>query len=94
MLDRFPVALDLDQADPWPVALPACKGCTHGVRPLGRLHGIDMGSGRVRLTTHPDCPRHSLCREFTAAFRDGLPSWAKPYCPQHPKRPCPEREAQ
>ena len=37
---------------------PGCT-CEYGVRPLGRLHGINMGKGLVRLTDAPDCPHHA-----------------------------------
>ncbi len=33
--------------------------CLRGERPLGRLYGISMGRGVVRLTTAPDCPIHN-----------------------------------
>jgi hypothetical protein len=36
-----------------------CK-CDHAYQGLGRLHGIDMGKGWVRTTTHPECPHHGL----------------------------------
>jgi hypothetical protein len=32
--------------------------CPHGVRPLGKLHGIQMGQGIVRLDTDPACQEH------------------------------------
>jgi hypothetical protein len=32
--------------------------CPHEHRPLGRLYGISMGKGWVRLRDDPDCPQH------------------------------------
>lgn len=32
--------------------------CDFAYKGLGRLHGVDMGKGWVRITTHPDCPHH------------------------------------
>ena len=37
-----------------------CCLCDHAERPLGKLHGINMGKGVVRITTHDDCPIHGL----------------------------------
>jgi hypothetical protein len=33
--------------------------CPKGEQPLGRLYGISMGRGVVRLTTTSDCPIHN-----------------------------------
>lgn len=37
------------------------RGCTceFAMRPLGRLHGVNMGRGPVRLRTAQDCPTHN-----------------------------------
>lgn len=32
--------------------------CPKATRPLGRLYGISMGEGLVRLRTDPACPVH------------------------------------
>lgn len=64
--------------------------CRHGERPLGRLHGIDMGRGIVRLGTTPNCPRHDACRGFTKEYRVARPWWSDPWCPKHPRKPCPD----
>ena len=32
--------------------------CPKAERPLGRLYGISMGRGTVRLSTDPACPVH------------------------------------
>lgn len=37
---------------------PGCT-CDYGVRPLGKLHGINMGKGLVRLNDATDCPHHA-----------------------------------
>jgi hypothetical protein len=36
---------------------PRCT-CPHGVASFGRLYGISMGRGWVRLEDGPDCPVH------------------------------------
>lgn len=36
---------------------PRCT-CSYEWKPLGRLYGIGMGVGWVRLDTDTDCPRH------------------------------------
>ena len=63
--------------------------CPHGERSLGRLHGVYMGRGMVRLATTPGCPEHDSCRGFTNAYRAGLPRWSNPWCPIHRNSPCP-----
>ena len=65
-----------------------CK-CEWAERPLGRLHGIDMGQGMVRITTHPRCPVHSLCRHYTAQVRAGRSNGRWLWCPVHERKPCP-----
>lgn len=37
--------------------LSACR-CLYGWGPLGRLYGVSMGHGWVRLNTAPTCPHH------------------------------------
>lgn len=32
--------------------------CEHAYKGMGKLHGMNMGKGWVRLTTHPDCYHH------------------------------------
>ena len=44
------------EAEP-PFRDPDCS-CPHAVRNLGRLHGVSMGKGWVRLTDDPSCPLH------------------------------------
>jgi hypothetical protein len=36
--------------------------CEYEFKSLGRLYGIGMGKGWVRLTTGPDCPHHAPAR--------------------------------
>lgn len=48
--------------------------CEHAERPLGKLHGINMGRGRVRITTHPDCPYHGTKAQ---AFFDKHGRWPR-----------------
>lgn len=63
--------------------------CPHSERPLGRLHGISMGRGIVRLSTTAGCPEHDSCHGWTKARRAQQPEWSKPYCPIHGTRNCP-----
>lgn len=67
-----------------------CEGCTYGIRPLGRLYGVNMGKGRVRLTTGKGCPEHDSCHGWTKMRRAAQPEWSNPYCPIHATRNCPE----
>lgn len=49
-----------DESDPVsrnPYHDPRCT-CPHGIRPLGRLYGIDMGRLCSRLDTDFRCPIH------------------------------------
>ena len=65
-----------------------CK-CQFEERSLGRLNGISMGVGLVRISTHPRCPAHALCRHYTEqarAQRDNGP-WL--WCPVHKRKVCP-----
>jgi hypothetical protein len=32
--------------------------CPHAYKSLGKLYGISMGKGWVRLIDDPDCPEH------------------------------------
>lgn len=36
--------------------------CDYAFKSLGRLYGVSMGKGWVRLTTEPDCPHHGAAR--------------------------------
>jgi hypothetical protein len=36
--------------------------CEYAYKGLGRLYGVSMGKGWVRLTTEPDCPHHGAAR--------------------------------
>jgi hypothetical protein len=36
--------------------------CEYAYKSLGRLYGVGMGSGWVRLTTEPGCPHHGTAR--------------------------------
>lgn len=45
----------------YPGNLP-CR-CEHGIRSLGRVNGTNMGSGWVRITTHPGCSHHGTKAE-------------------------------
>lgn len=69
----------------------ACKPCTcpHGERPLGMLHGVNMGRGTVRLSTTPGCPEHTSCHGWTKERRAERPEWSTPYCPVHRTANCP-----
>lgn len=61
--------------------------CPHGIRALGRLHGVDMGRGRVRLSTAKDCPVHDSCHGYTPAVRVTM---RHAQCPVHGLKNCPE----
>ncbi len=64
--------------------------CPHGEQSLGRLYGVSMGRGTVRLDTTKDCPEHDSCHGWTAKARAGRPSWSNPWCPIHEGRDCPK----
>lgn len=55
---------------------------------MGRLHGIDMGKGWVRITTHPKCPQHALCRGYTAGVRAKRDNGRYLNCPVHRTKNC------
>lgn len=69
--------------------------CPHDVRPLGTLYGVNMGRGRVRLSTTAGCPEHDSCHRWTKAKRAAYAAkhvWASPaspYCPIHATKECP-----
>lgn len=63
--------------------------CPQAMRPLGRLEGISMGQGMVRLHTTKGCPTHDTCRGFTAAYRkDWGPEGCWLQCPIHGSKDC------
>lgn len=64
-----------------------CK-CDYSYIGLGRLHGMDMGKGWVRITTHPACPHHSLCQGYTADVRAKRWNGKHLYCPVHRTKGC------
>lgn len=75
---------------PWgPVRERKPCTCRHAEASLGRLHGVSMGRGTVRIGTTPGCPEHDTCRGFTKGYRAEQPSWSNPWRPKHPKTPCP-----
>lgn len=43
--------------------------CEHAWKPLGRDGSVNMGSGWVRTTTHPNCPHHPITKK--AGGRNG-----------------------
>jgi hypothetical protein len=63
--------------------------CSHGVRSLGRLAGIYMGRGTVRLSTTAGCPEHDSCHGYTKEVRASRPHWSRPWCPIHHTGNCP-----
>lgn len=67
--------------------------CDQAWKPLGRLHGVSMGHGWVRMNTHPNCLHHSKCHGFTDTLRAKGPSWwgRHLYCPVHKTKNCPKR---
>jgi hypothetical protein len=66
----------------------ACR-CDWGDRPLGRLYGINMGIGRVRIATHPKCPVHALCQSYTSRVRAEREGGKWLYCNVHKTKDCP-----
>lgn len=38
--------------------------CPWGIRSLGKLYGISMGRGWVRLDTTPGCPHHNEIKRY------------------------------
>ena len=67
--------------------------CPHGWRSYGRLYGVSMGKGWVRLSTTPNCPEHDSCHHFTEQVRKDrmkANSWDKGlWCPKHETKNCP-----
>lgn len=63
--------------------------CPYGERSLGRLYGISMGRGTVRLSTTPKCPVHDACQGYTAAVRARRRNGSWLYCPIHRTKDCP-----
>lgn len=78
---------------PWgpPYERKPCT-CRHAEASLGRLHGVSMGRGIVRIGTTPGCLEHDTCRGFTTALRAQYQSGRLLFCPKHPKcgAACPE----
>lgn len=70
--------------------------CPHGERPLGRLYGVSMGRGVVRLSTTKGCPEHDSCHGWTKAKRAEYVQtrpWSPPNgpsCPIHHMKDCPD----
>ena len=64
--------------------------CPHEIRSYGRLYGIGMGRGPVRLSTTKGCPVHDACHRWTVEARKGRPPWSNPFCPVHGIRDCPD----
>lgn len=80
----------MSQPGAGPFTDPACT-CPHEEQSLGRLDGISMGRGIVRLSTTPDCPIHDACQRYTAENRRIISNGAWLYCPIHRTRDCPPR---
>jgi hypothetical protein len=45
--------------------------CAHDYRGLGRLYGVTMGKGWVRMTTHPECLHHGTGPGTASRESDG-----------------------
>lgn len=56
--------------------------CPHGIRGLGILHGVNMGKGKVRLSTAPGCLRHDW------KSHPFVPHVHKPWCVSSCKDMC------
>lgn len=69
--------------------------CPTGERSLGRLYGVSMGRGIVRLSMTKDCPEHDSCHDWTKAKRKEYAAFrpwttpAGPWCPIHATKDCP-----
>ena len=58
--------------------MPECT-CPHGLRPLGRLEGVNMGTGVLRLSTAKGCLVHDpATHDFEDPYPDGPPPWHVP----------------
>lgn len=55
---------------------PMCK-CDHAIRSLGRVDGINMGKGWVRITTHPYCPQHGTKAEAARKAKLKSKGWLR-----------------
>lgn len=69
------------------IGILRCK-CELEIRSMGRLHGVNMGEGWVRITTHPECPVHALCQGYTKARRAQTERGRYLYCPVHRTKDC------
>ena len=73
-----------------------CK-CDHAWKGTGSPHGMQMGKGWVRMTTHPKCPVHALCQGYTraieAAYKKDHPWSIGRWCPVHKNKGCPEAKS-
>lgn len=73
---------------------PAPCICPTAVRSLGRLHGVSMGRGTVRLATTAGCLEHDACHGWTqrrrAAYASTRPWSVGPWCPLHGGKDCPD----
>lgn len=67
--------------------------CPHDDGPYGRLYGIPMGRGPMRISTMPGCPVHAACARYTAANRGAIADGAWLYCPVHGRTACPRNRA-
>lgn len=67
--------------------------CPHKIGPMGFLHGVNMGKGKLRTSTTQGCPVHDTCQGYTKAVRAARPSWSNPWCPIHAGRNCPPGDA-
>ena len=64
--------------------------CPHAIRPLGMLDRINMGKGKVRLSTTSGCPVHDTCGScgakewgcYTKRWANGFAKMLAPCCPQ------------
>lgn len=75
--DRPCARFESDDETPWLAELhdPECT-CPREIRPLGRLYGVSMGKGWVRLDTDFRCPVHGgqdLRRAARRIARPGQP---------------------
>lgn len=66
----------------------ACT-CPFAIRPYGRLYGVSMGTGPVRLSTTKDCPTHDTCKGWTSHVRSKRSNGRLLYCPKHGTKDCP-----
>lgn len=68
-MSKMPTLLHVWQAR---LGITGCT-CPSAYKSLGRLYGISMGMGWVRLTTDPKCPHHGQGTENECPKEGAVP---------------------